>query len=99
MFEDTECAEKGAPKFRNWNWVTPLCATRLAASLPIRVVVRHLRRATACSLRCPSALGGEGQFITSKGASKQLLVGGKGNLLLPRARASEKPDTNQTHLN
>ena len=26
-------------------------------------------------------------------------LGGKGNLLLPRARASEKPDTNQTHLN
>ena len=30
---------------------------------------------------------------------RRRLGGGKGNLLLPRARASEKPDTNQTHLN
>ena len=29
----------------------------------------------------------------------QPALGGKGNLLLPRARASEKPDTNQTNLN
>ena len=30
---------------------------------------------------------------------KSLFLGGKGNLLLPRALASEKPDTNQTHPN
>ena len=39
------------------------------------------------------ARGGEGQ------RSPPPIPGGKGNLLLPRARASEKPDTNQTHQN
>ena len=66
---------------------------------PSRDVRTHRAKENTCDnhFALPGALSVLNSNLFSVGL--KIGTGGKGNLLLPRARASEKPDTNQTHLN